>query len=59
MDYHDYTLLLLAFFFGLIVASILKLTFPPFIHYTLLVVAVLLLVFIFLGFLNKLAEPSN
>ena len=58
MDYRDYTLLVQAFFFGLIVVGLLKLDFPPSIRYPLLIVAVLLLALIFLVFLNKIAEPS-
>ncbi|MBI1972490.1 hypothetical protein HYS50_00615 [Candidatus Woesearchaeota archaeon] len=58
MDYRDYTLLIQAFLFGLIVVGLLKLDFPSSIRYPLLVVAVLLLAFIFLVFLNKMAEPS-
>ena len=57
MDYHDYTMLLLALAFGLLVAAILKLDLQPLIHYSFLVAAVLLLALLFVVFLNRIAEP--
>lgn len=57
MDYRDYTMLLLALAFGLLVAAVLKLDLQPTIHYTLLAAAVLLLALLFVVFLNRIAEP--
>ena len=57
MDYRDYTMLLLALVFGLLVAAILKLDLQPLIHYSFLAVAVLLLALLFVVFLNRIAEP--
>ncbi|HLC72952.1 MAG TPA: hypothetical protein VJH37_05210 [Candidatus Nanoarchaeia archaeon] len=59
MDYRDYTLLLLALVFGLIVAAVMKLNLKPIIHYPLLGLAVLLLAGLFVVFLNRLNEPAT
>ena len=58
MDYRDYSMLLIALVFGLIVAAVLNLRLEPVLHYALLVVAVLLLALLFVVFLNRIAEPS-
>jgi|GEM_PF-2802968 len=58
MDYRDYTMLLVAVTFGLIVAAIMNLHLQPYIHYSLLVLAVLLLAYLFMVFLNRINEPT-
>jgi len=58
MDYRDYTMLFVALAFGLIVAAVMKLHLPPMFHYPLLVIAVLLLAYLFMVFLNRISEPA-
>jgi len=51
-------MLLVAVTFGLIVAAIMNLHLQPYIHYSLLVLAVLLLAYLFMVFLNRINEPT-